>query len=88
MQTGNPRRGASQSKEPCTASITQIKKCCSVRGVLERSALQHLLLTPTLHRGERSTSQARPQTSSRDNSQWHLLPTDSNTPQKAQAPLP
>lgn len=48
------------SGRPALHSITQIKKCCSLRGVLERSALQHLLSTPTLHGGERSTSQARP----------------------------
>lgn len=40
-----------------------------------------------LHRGERRTSHARPQTSSRDNSRWYLLPTENYTPHKAQAPL-
>lgn len=44
----------------CMASSTQRHKCCSLRVVPERSDLQHLLSTPTLQRGERSTSQARP----------------------------
>lgn len=84
-QTSSPCRGASQPKEPqggqpCTASITHIETCCSVQGVLERSALQHLLSAPTLHSRKRSTSQAGPQESSMDNSRWHVLPTENSTP--------
>lgn len=81
-----------QHREPwggpsCTASTTQRQKSCGLRVVPERSDLQHLLSTPTLQRGERSTSQAGPQTSPRPKSRWQLLPTEDNTPQNAQAPL-
>lgn len=76
-----------QPREPwgrlsCKASTTQRQKCCSLRAAPEGSDLQHLLSTPTLQRGERSTSQARPQTSPRANSQCQLLPSEDNTPQK------
>lgn len=79
-----------QPREPwggpsCTASTIQRQKCCRLRAAPESSDLQHLLSTPTLQRGERSTSQARPHpgpTASASCSPQRITP-----PKNAQAPL-